>query len=403
MSHSAVTRGVTSEADAVAIHSQLERLFASPFFKNSKRCVTFLDYVTEGALRGESQKLKERTLGIDVFERKPDYDTNLDPVVRTTANEVRKRLAQYYDGGGHEAEIRIDLPAGSYIPEFRVPENGTVAPAHPPFELVNSGIPTKQITIFQHGRLLLSLSLVALIATLAVLWTRPWAPTPVLDQFWNPVLGSPNPVLVSVGEPTLFTTASSEPNPSVATHVLSGDHVALSDVVALSRLVGLLSRKNKEYRVLGAGSTTFTDLRNGPTVLIAGLDNPWTMRALAANRFQLVPSAESRKYRIQDRENSAQQDWLVDFSQPYSSLTQDYAIVARFLDQATGQVVVIAAGIGENGTIAAGEFLTQNQYLEALTSKAPKDWAHKNIEAVIATQVIEGKSGPPRVVAVHSW
>jgi hypothetical protein len=392
-----------SEAEAVAIHSQLERLFASPFFKNSKRCVTFLYYVTEGALRGESQKLKERTLGVDVFERKPDYDTNLDPVVRTTANEVRKRLAQYYNGGGHEAEIRIDLPAGSYVPEFRVPENGTATPPRPPLEFVNSGSSDKEIRIFQNGRLLLSLSFVALVAAVAVLWMKPWAPMPILDQFWNPVLATANPILVSVGEPTLFMTAASEPNPSVATHVLNGDHVALSDVVALSRLVGLLSKKDKEYRVLGAGSTTFTELRNGPTLLIAGLDNPWTMRVLASNRFQFAHCAESRKCRIEDRENPAQQDWLVDFSEPYSNLTQDYAIVARFFDQATGQVVVIAAGIGENGTVAAGEFLTQEQYLKALTSQAPKDWAHKNIEAVIATQVIEGRSGPPRVVAVHSW
>jgi hypothetical protein len=90
-------------------------------------------------------------------------------------------------------------------------------------------------------------------------------------------------------------------------------------------------------------------------------------------------------------------------SPPYSKLGEDYAIVARYLDQTTGQLVVVAAGIGGNGTISAGEFLTDRKFLAQLVEHAPKDWARKNVEAVIATQVIDGKSGPPRVVAVHFW
>jgi hypothetical protein len=94
---------------------------------------------------------------------------------------------------------------------------------------------------------------------------------------------------------------------------------------------------------------------------------------------------------------------MVDFSGTYSKLTQDYAIVARFRDPTTLQMVVVAAGIGENGTIAAGEFATSGAFLEELASQAPKGWRSDNIEAVLATQVIDRKSGPPRVLAVHVW
>ena len=73
-----------------------------------------------------AEPLKERTLGVEVFGRAPDYDTNLDPVVRTTAVEIRKRIAQYYHEEGHQNEIRIDFPAGSYLPEFRMPEKPAV-------------------------------------------------------------------------------------------------------------------------------------------------------------------------------------------------------------------------------------------------------------------------------------
>jgi hypothetical protein len=164
----------------------------------------------------------------------------------------------------------------------------------------------------------------------------------------------------------------------------------------------LLGRSGKEYVVQGARSTTLTDLRRGPAVLLAGFDNAWTMRLTDPLRFHLV-RGQNHVSRIEDRKDASRQDWMVDFSGPYSKLTQDYAIVARFRDPTTLQMVVVAAGIGENGTIAAGEFATSGAFLEELARQAPKGWRSDNIEAVLATQVIDRKSGPPRVLAVHVW
>jgi len=104
-----------------AIQEQLVRILAHPAFRNSKRYPNFLRYVVELALKGQTENLKERTIGIDVFERNPDYDTNTDHIVRTTAGEIRKRIAQYYHEPGHESELRISLPSGSYVPEFQWP------------------------------------------------------------------------------------------------------------------------------------------------------------------------------------------------------------------------------------------------------------------------------------------
>src|SRR5580693_9374203 len=103
------------------VRTQLARLLASPLFHHSKHYPSFLRYVVNETLEGHGSHLKERALGVEVFGRGADYDTNADPVVRTSACEVRKRIAQYYHEPGHEREIRIDLPSGSYIPEFRCP------------------------------------------------------------------------------------------------------------------------------------------------------------------------------------------------------------------------------------------------------------------------------------------
>src|ERR1700723_3733857 len=114
--------GDFTEEERSAIHLQLERLLENPYFSHSRRFPSFLRFVVERTLSGQTDLLKERTLGIEIFGRDPDYDTSSDPIVRVTAAEIRKRIAQYYQEPGHETELRVLLPAGSYIPQFHWPQ-----------------------------------------------------------------------------------------------------------------------------------------------------------------------------------------------------------------------------------------------------------------------------------------
>ncbi len=105
------------------------QVLGHPAFRGSKRCHDLLHYVVEKALDEKFDELKERIIGIEVFGRPAEYDTGSDSVVRVTANEVRKRLAQFYMEGPPDCPVRIELPVGCYIPEFHLlPE-----PAHPDF------------------------------------------------------------------------------------------------------------------------------------------------------------------------------------------------------------------------------------------------------------------------------
>ena len=95
----------------------LEEILASTHFCNSKRYPALLRYVVEQTLSGHGDKIKERTVGIEVFGRAPDYDTNLDTAVRYSAGEVRKRLALYYSDLT-DSPVVISLSPRSYRPEF---------------------------------------------------------------------------------------------------------------------------------------------------------------------------------------------------------------------------------------------------------------------------------------------
>ena len=121
-----------------SVRSALELLISSDAFAGSKQCQDFLRLVVERALAGEVGTLSERMVGVELFGRPADYDTSNDAVVRVRATEVRKRLAQYYRETALSPVVRIELPPGSYVPEFhwpsltRVEENGVTVTASTP-------------------------------------------------------------------------------------------------------------------------------------------------------------------------------------------------------------------------------------------------------------------------------
>ncbi|WP_263356851.1 hypothetical protein [Acidicapsa ligni] len=100
------------------VEEELERLCASSHFRTSKRSCEFLQYIVRVTLNGRTDSLKERSIGIDLFGRDTSYEPSSDATVRVRANEVRKRLTSYYASSVVAAEIRIDLPTGSYVPHF---------------------------------------------------------------------------------------------------------------------------------------------------------------------------------------------------------------------------------------------------------------------------------------------
>jgi len=109
-----------TEVRVRAVRAELNDLLDSAAFRTSKRCRDFLEYVVERTLRGESDSLKERSIGVELFQLPPDFDAGQHTIVRVTANEVRKKLAQHYlTGNGESHAVRIELPPGSYRAEFR--------------------------------------------------------------------------------------------------------------------------------------------------------------------------------------------------------------------------------------------------------------------------------------------
>jgi TolB-like protein len=108
------------------VRAEVDRILASRGFASAGRISRLLRYVVDKSLAGESDQLKEYSVGIEVFERGDQYDPRLDSIVRVEAGRLRSKLDEYYNGDGAASEIRIALPRGGYSVEF---ERRTAAPA----------------------------------------------------------------------------------------------------------------------------------------------------------------------------------------------------------------------------------------------------------------------------------
>jgi hypothetical protein len=409
-----------------------------PLFNQSRRYSNLLRYLVEETLSGHSGHLKERTVGIHVFGREPSYDTNADPVVRTTAAQLRHRIAKYYSQPGHEFEIRVGLPSGAYVPEFlealepatrslngsaihSIDLAAPISPAVVGTRAVASGWFTGQRRWLAIG---ITAALVSSLSLAAVALVRSAHKDVSLRKFWDPVWDSSGSVLLCIGEQggrrqvagNSLGTASSLPAPAgggaqpnspnpgpTVRESLGANSVAWPDAIVLAELSGLARANGQTLRLRKSSLIAFVDLRDSPDILVGGFNNQWIMRLGKNLRFRYMVDRASDLHWIQDQQNPAQQNWQGYLNAPYSGFLTDYGLITRVMDQSTEKMVVIASGIAAYGTMAAGEFLTSEKYMKMVADRAPKGWEHKNLQVVFSTEVIGGNAGPPRILATYFW
>jgi hypothetical protein len=406
-------------SNPVLVREQLRRLLAHPLFTNSKRYPVLLAYTVEQTLLGNAGELKERTIGIEAFGREPDYDVNLDPIVRTTAAEVRKRLIQYYYNPGHAGELVVELPVGSYIPSFREPAtHQTVLVEPPPLAERVGSLPTEQAgsdpdTIVEKSRAAVTAGWIPIAVALVIAALigfgvgRVRVPKPApstggpsnMARFWQPITATSSRITYCLGVPTDAVDLQSKTIPAIPAG--ESGNLNVYDVITLARSIAPLVPTNGQFRVLAGSDTGFAQLREGPSVMIGAFDNPWTMRVTQDLPIGFEYDNHLRK--VVDRKSTPKKIWTLQWQVPGKSVARDYAVVARIHDNITGQPVIILAGILGEGTEAASEVVSNPGYLDAMLQKAPKNWDQLNLEAVIEANVIEGHPAPPTVVAVETW
>jgi Tfp pilus assembly protein PilF len=135
-------RAPPAAAMAAAIERALVAVETSAAFRHSRRHRQLLRYLVTQTLSGQHAALKEIVLAVEVFGRPVDrFDPRTDTIVRVETRRLRARLARYYAGEGRADRLRIDVPVGSYVPQFsrRAPTGRAAAATRRARDLVERG------------------------------------------------------------------------------------------------------------------------------------------------------------------------------------------------------------------------------------------------------------------------
>lgn len=420
------------------VQGALSEVLRSVHFRGSKQSKQLLQYIVRESLDGHVERLKERIIGAEVFGRPVDYDTNADPIVRSRAAEVRKRLAQYYVEEGKDNPIRIKFSPGSYVANFsdpsephlaevgssaKVPVLPQMQPHRPEVEIIgerpNAAPDKPRVSKLQWQ--IAGLALAAIVAAAAAygLW-----PTSQIEEFWSPLLKSPKPILIYTGANPVYMPSNQLIERFKATHHVSeldtGGHefliplggdmkigegdltevenqfVTVGDVSANVRVTSVLNQFNHGFDLRSGGDVAFGDLRDTPAILIGAFNNTWTLQMTGD-----LPFVFGTGLTIRDESDKVRQ-WRPEFSSE-NRVRVDYALVARLPRSKTGGPLITIAGITMSGTRAAAEFITSPQGVSELMKSAPNGWTHKNLEFVLQTRVVNDIPTTPTVVAFRAW
>ncbi len=440
------------EIEKESVLRELKAILNSPTFQPSKRGQQFLSYVVHHSLDGNHDRLKERTIGVDLFQRPVGYATGDDPVVRVQAGEVRRRLEQYYQANPNSTEVRIELHVGSYTPEFKwVRHEEQVDQVPSPQAGVESQESTHRVANGEelppadahlpaaagrdqgrHKWLRSAVPAVGLVLLAALVLTgssiyRARTQNSILQKFWAPALSSPEPILICLAKPAVYRPSVKlyqrhSKNPEVFLGQFArltqkpelgpDDKLTWSDMeeypdyglasgdvytaIGLSSLFGQIGKKN-QVRI--GGDYSFEDLRSSPAVVIGAFNNRWTMQLTSTLHFRFVDEGNESLIR---EEGPSGKRWRSK-DDANGKAIEDYAVVTRLLNSTTGQFVVVAAGIKSYGTQAAGEFVSNPQYLQAAFKTISPGWEGKNVQFVLRTTVTDGLPSPPEIAGVYVW
>ena len=369
--------------DQIANH--VGSVLSSPEFVSSKRCQQLLSYIVKETVEGRSEEITERTIAYAVFGKGQRFEPSEDSLVRVKAHEVRRRLAEHYRDNP-DAEVRIELPLGGYVPMFR-----SKAPAEPPPEvelpaahLASKPFITRRKAFWWMGGAAVA---AAIPAALFRLNKRPSTP---LERLWEPIADAKSPLIISI--PVLTT-----PTPNG----IIGDRVGIGVAAAISLAADFLNAHGLAYRLRFGTALNFEQLKEQPSLLLGGFTSAWGMWATNGLRYTLVSGEKWADSCIVDSQSGKR--WKAENLKPDGYATADYAIVARLFHPISGQIMFVAAGITTFGTEGAASVLFHPRTFANLVKNAPANWESKNFEAIVKVSILGTTPSIPEVVAEHFW
>jgi hypothetical protein len=408
------------------VAEELERLLASEYFRNSKQAEKLLRYLVANSLNEHDDQLRERAIGEKVFGRQPKYDSNSDSIVRVWANHLRKRLAQYYQGEGHSANLRFELRPGSYRVEF-----------HP---VVREAPEPRALEIIAPARLpeprkrWSSMGLVCGIAialALACAWLifqnlqlrsqvrEPKVPPP-LNLLWSRMFGGKQPTEVVLADSNLslfqdllhktvtlqdyvhhnYLLMGGDPALSV---LMTRRYTSTADVDIVRRTLLLAGADGNRVEVIFARDLAPDDLKKRNVILVGSKRaNPWVEPFEARMNFRFDYNiAEGAGVIVNQHPGTGEQSGYT-VARPMEETTESFGLLAFQPNLAHSGNALIIAGLGMQGTLAAGELATNPELFKQVVGLLGSRGELPYFEVVVKAEMMGSTVHGFQVVAWRS-
>lgn len=422
---------------------ELRRVLQSRQFAGAPKKSRFLEFVAEQTFLGNGDKLNEYLIGVEVYDRGSDFDPQKDPIVRVQAHEIRRSLRKYYQENLSDSVLRIDLPAGHYVPAFS--RSSALGAPDISIPSVTPVVATAGESARHPRRLqvavtiLLAVACIVLAALLALSVRKNRAEPPAravstampedLKWFWGPFLPPASPPLIVIPNHPVLRAAH---NGDSAQTLAQGHEIAkgslpefrdtihfrelkrfvfvpsLTDFTSVGETLGVVHLCQMFYaagepcRVQPSRLVNFEEIRNGNAILLGG-SQAWSGRVfLDAQGFQMQGGL------IFNRHPGPGElpIYKPEFDSVTNQLTRDYALLLMLPNQDKETRVLLIYGVYTQGSQAAIEYLNNPQQMaefrKALLAISPD---HKLIpryfEALLTTTVENAVPGNSFLVAVH--
>jgi hypothetical protein len=442
-----VERILSSELASKAFRQHLEDVIAGEAFRGSRRSAQFLQYVIEKTTNNETDALKERTIGAELFGRKADYDTGDDAIVRVTASEVRRRLMRHYGQSEESSTYRINLPPGGYIPEIirlrestvnwgREPEvkwecppvsfqpksAGTITSLRHETETVTPESARSRSARGWISMLILASSIVLSLSAgffLHSLFEKRVAP-----PLWQPFVSVSNPVQIITSDPNVaeiqgltnrMISVSDYANNKFGCETLSsdlryvcqtllqGDKAAAVDAKAVANLAALVESYGGKFDVHVARAIRMSDLRTDDSYIFLGSSrsNPWINLFEDRMDFRIVYDPDTRQDVIVNRKPQNGELSVYKPTAKGLGTGQSYAVIALLPNPDQQGKVLSLAGASAEGTLAAANLIVHSRFPDALRIACGTRIFPPFFEELIRMDTIAGAATETKVISCH--
>ncbi|HYK88897.1 MAG TPA: hypothetical protein VE398_09010 [Acidobacteriota bacterium] len=413
--------------DSISLYEKreaLKRLLQSRYFAKARRVSRFLEFVCEQAFLGNAEKLNEYLIGVEIYERGADFDPQQDAIVRVQAHEIRRRLKEYYQEDGRDDPLRVDFPAGHYVPVFFRPETSPLSSqvSSEPDEPMPP--PAHGISFRRHLPVIV-LSLTCVVLSVLLIRERYFTHNPAVRMepslpesmtwFWKAFLPpADSPLIVIPNHPLLRAAHEGDSPATLAQSTLipkeklpdfrntihfrelkgfyfvpsMTDFTAVGEALGLMNFYELFTRIGMKVRVKESRLVDYETVKRGNAILLGG-NQAWS------GRIFVYPEGFLFHAGVITNKNPRRGEMPVykpEFDPITNSLRKDYALVLMLANERKEQRILLIYGIYTQGSQAAIEYLTSEERLaelrQALVNLSPdKKTEPKYFQVLLQTTV----------------